>query len=94
MLKADFTRSFARDRKKSAKKHWDVAALDAALEAVVHSDETPMSHTYNDHALTGDLVGCRALHIGGRSSNWVLVYELDEDTVYFIRTGTHDEVYG
>ena len=34
MLRTDFTPSFARDRKRCAKKHWDVAALDAALAEV------------------------------------------------------------
>jgi hypothetical protein len=40
MLTPDFTKAFARDRKKYVKKHWDIQALDSALEAVCASDET------------------------------------------------------
>jgi mRNA interferase YafQ len=92
MLTPDFTTAFARDRKKCAKKHWDVAALDAALAAVCVCDEVALGAHYNDHALTGDLAGCRALHLGHRKSNWVLVYQIVPGRVFFLRTGTHDDV--
>ena len=94
MLKTDFTPSFANDRKRCAKKHWDIVALDAALATVAVCDETPIPSGYNDHALTGDLQGCRALHIGGKASNWVLLYEVVADSVFFVATGTQDDVYG
>ena len=93
MLKTDFTPSFARDRKRCAKKHWDISTLDAALAAVAFSDEEPIAPEFGDHALAGDLHGCRALHIGGKTSNWVLLYEVCGDSAYFIATGTRDEVY-
>ncbi|MDR2374690.1 MAG: type II toxin-antitoxin system YafQ family toxin [Bifidobacteriaceae bacterium] len=73
MLTPDFTKAFARDREKCVKKHWDIQALDSALEAVCASDETKLVPSYRDHALVGDLAGCRALHIGGQTSNWVLI---------------------
>jgi len=94
MLRADFTPAFVRDRKRCAKKHWDVGALDEEMEAVAYSDERVIGGEYYDHGLTGDLKGCRALHIGGRKSNWVLLYEIVSDEVFFISTGTHDEVFG
>ncbi|MDR2374435.1 MAG: type II toxin-antitoxin system YafQ family toxin [Bifidobacteriaceae bacterium] len=93
MLTPDFTKAFARDRKKCVKKHWDIQALDSALKAVCASDETKLVPSYRDHALVGDLAGCRALHIGGRASNWVLIYEIIDKRVFFLRTGTHDDVF-
>jgi len=93
MLKADFTASFARDRKRCAKKQWSVEALDLALALVASSDEVPIPSHYNDHGLTGDLRGYRELHIGGKTSNWVLLYQVVGDSVYFVATGSHDEVF-
>jgi len=92
MLKADFTASFSRDRKRCVKKHWDVSVLDAALIAVMTCDETPLRAEYNDHALTGDLQGYRVLHVGGRTGDWILLYQIVDDEVFFISTGPHDDV--
>jgi mRNA interferase YafQ len=93
MLRADFTTSFVRDRKRCRKKHWSIAALDEAITAVMASDEVPLSPRFHDHALSGQWSGYRALHIQGSNSNWVLLYQIVDDEVFFIATGTHDEVY-
>jgi hypothetical protein len=42
MLRPDFTSAFAKDRKRCAKKHWDIAALDMAIELIRHSDEATL----------------------------------------------------
>jgi mRNA interferase YafQ len=44
--------------------------------------------------LTGEWKGYRALHLEGRNSNWVMLYQVVDDEVFFVATGTHDEVYG
>ncbi|MDR2197609.1 MAG: type II toxin-antitoxin system YafQ family toxin [Coriobacteriales bacterium] len=93
MYRADFSAIFARDRKRCRKKHWDMDALAEALRVVVMSDDERIPAAYNDHALNGEMKGYRELHVGGRSSNWVVVYMVDGDTVVFTRTGTHDEVF-
>jgi mRNA interferase YafQ len=93
MRRSDFTTVFARDRKRCLKEHWDMAALAAAMAAVVEADEQPVPASYHDHALVADLAGLRGLHIGGRASNWLLVYQIAGDTVVFHRTGSHDDVF-
>jgi mRNA interferase YafQ len=92
MYKSDFGSMFPRDVKHCKKKHWNTKLLDEALAAISVSDETPLPHSYNDHALRSDRKGYRLLHINGRNSNWVLLYKVIGDTVLFVRTGTHDEV--
>lgn len=92
MYKQDKAPIFVRDYKKCMKKHWDLELLDEAMFAVVKSDEEKIPHIYNDHALTGNLQGYRQLHINGRSSSWLLRYTINDKTVYFARTGTHDEL--
>jgi len=92
MLEFNYLPSFAKDRKRCLKKHWDEKLLAAALMAVINSDTSPIPFNFNDHALKGDKQGYRLLHIGGRSSNWLLLYKQVGNEVVFVRTGSHDEL--
>ncbi len=44
---------------------------------------------YRDHDLIGNWKGCRECHLG---PDWLLIYRIEEDTIVFIRTGSHTEV--
>lgn len=85
--------AFDRDVKRCVKKHWDMSAFKEAVAAVVMSDETSIPLKHKDHALGGDLQGMRELHVGGRSSDWLILYSIDGDVVEFARTGTHDDLF-
>lgn len=93
MYSSNRSAAFERDVKKCIKKHWDMEAFKAALSAILHSDEEPIPSQYNDHALKGDKQGKRELHIGGRNSDWLIVYEIVEGVVGLARTGTHDDLF-
>lgn len=93
MLEADFAPAFGRDVKRCRKKHRDMDAYDEAMQAVLASDEVPIPPQYNDHALTGNWQGFRELHIGGRKSDWLLIYRVAEGVAMFVRNGSHDELY-
>jgi mRNA interferase YafQ len=43
-----------------------------------------------DHPLKGVWRGCRELHI---APDWLLVYHIENDTVYLDRTGSHAELF-
>ena len=60
------------------------------------TNELPIDPSYNDHQLKGKLKIYREMHIGGRKSDWVLVYSVSNDNreVLFKDTGTHRDVYG
>ena len=98
MLSATFTARFSRDVKRCQKRHWDMAPFKQAIVALLHSDETALASTYRDHALQGNLSGYRSLHVPTRGNppknSWVLMYRVDGREVTFVRTGSHDEVYG
>ena len=89
---------FERDAKNCDKKHWDMPALKEAIDGLVASDEKEIPPSYKDHALAGALAGKRALHINNasqpKSDVWVLLYQIINDEIVLLRTGTHDEVYG
>ncbi len=72
-----------------------------ALRAVMTSIEArkPLERKYLDHPLTGRYpeqkgghTDCRECHVG---NDWLLIYRFpDDDSVDFIRTGTHADVFG
>lgn len=96
--KIEFTNSFKKDLKK-AKSHikCDVEMLKLVMNMIVDRELLPAK--YLDHPLTGRYpnqkggnTDCRECHV---CNDWLLVYRLpDIETVHFIRTGTHSEMFG
>lgn len=89
---------FKRDIKNCEKKHWDMLALKKAIDCLMVSDSTELSSSFKDHPLVGALEGKRSLHINNASQpkkdTWVLLYQIINEEIILLRTGTHDEVYG
>lgn len=48
---------------------------------------------FRDHNLSGEWEGFRELHI---QADWLIIYSVDHEKrkVYFVRTGTHSELFG
>ncbi len=96
--KIEFTNSFKKDLKK-AKSHikCDVEILKSVMNMIVGRELLPAK--YLDHPLTGRYpnqkggnTDCRECHV---CNDWLLVYRFPNiDTVHFIRTGTHSEIFG
>lgn len=53
--------------------------------------EDPFDVTLHNHALTGELIGYRSINITGDVRAWYMVID---DTVVFLKIGTHSELYG
>ena len=98
MYTASFSPHFDRDVKSCAKRHWNTAALKTAMDDLLRSDEKGMNRRYKDHALKGTWKGYRAIHVDSAPNpakdQWVLMYKLHDHELVFVRTGTHEEVYG
>lgn len=61
------------------------------------AENLPLAPSYRDHALTGELIGCRELHI---EPDWLLVYRKTDPSqdypagVLFLElTGTHADLF-
>ena len=88
-FKADF---------KGARSHrkCDIDTLKSVMEDIVN--RVPLDPKFKDHKLTGRYpeqrdgnTDCRECHT---SNDWLLVYRFpDNDSVAFIRTGTHSELF-
>jgi len=65
--------------------------LKEAILLLIGNDE-PLGAEWKDHELKGNWEGFRECHIGG---DFLLIYKLSTDleTVVFVRTGTHSELF-
>lgn len=71
---------------------WDVSKLDHAI--VILASGGRLGAEYSDHQLKGDMKQFRECHIGGATSDWILVYQKLEAQLllYLLATGTHREL--
>ncbi len=52
--------------------------------------EQPLDEKYQNHPLIGVWKEYQECHI---TSNWLLVYKIDGDTITFARTGSHSDIF-
>jgi mRNA interferase YafQ len=50
----------------------------------------PLPPRYKDHPLSGDWQHHRECHI---EPDWLLIYKVDGDDLYLIRTGSHADLF-
>jgi mRNA interferase YafQ len=50
----------------------------------------PLPPRYKDHPLSGDWKHYRDCHI---ESDWLLIYKIEGDDLYLVRTGTHSDLF-
>lgn len=82
------TTQFKKDYKALVKRGRDPGKLKSLTELL--QEPGPLPQEYRDHPLKGQLHGTRECRIQG---DWLLIYEIDGDSVRLIRTGTHSELF-
>ena len=80
---------FKRDVKLAEKRHKDMSKLREVLLLLANEKELPAR--YRDHPLTGNWKHYRDLHI---EPDWLLLYKIDGNELYLVRTGTHSDLFG
>lgn len=80
---------FRRDAKRLKKQGRNTAELLAVVELLLEGE--PLPPEMDDHPFRGKLEGFRDLHI---RPDWVLIYQITEDSLLLQRTGSHSEVFG
>lgn len=53
--------------------------------------DEPLEQRHRDHALKGDWIGYRDLHI---EPDWLLLYRVTDTELMLARTGTHSDLFG
>lgn len=98
MYEASYSSRFNRDIKACKKRHWNMDSLKQAMTDLLSSDGISLNPRYKDHALVGSMQGYRAIHVDSAPNppkdQWVLLYKIFGNELIFVRTGTHEEVYG
>lgn len=86
------------DRTSEFKKDWqglgqsgryDLSLLKTVMMHLIANDG-PLPEEYLDHPLSGSYKDHRDCHVRG---DWLLIYKLGNDSVLFVRTGTHSELF-
>jgi mRNA interferase YafQ len=88
MREIAYTKTFRRDVKRVQKQGKDTTKL-ATLHDIF-SRELPVPPHYKDHPLKSNWRDHRELHI---EPDWLLIYRIAEEIVYFVRTGSHAELF-
>ncbi len=79
---------FKRDVKLAEKRGKDMAKLRELILLLVEA--SPLPPRYRDHTLTGDWKHHRDWHI---EPDWLLLYKVDGNDLYLVRTGTHADLF-
>lgn len=90
MLQVEYTSRFKRDLKLAKRRNKDLSLLQEVMQLIAH--EKKLAQRLKDHALAGNWVGHRELHL---QPDWLLIYKLlsKERVVIFVRTGSHSDLF-
>ena len=87
MLKPRRSVSFKKDYKKLSRSK-NIHKLDQII--VKLCNEVPLEPKNQDHDLHHNWVGHRECHI---EPDWLLIYKIEDDSIIFVRTGSHSELF-
>lgn len=82
------TGRFHKDYALMVRRGKDMTRLEAVIDQIASRE--PLQQRYRDHALSGDLEGCRDCHV---EPDWLLIYWIDDVTLHLVRTGTHSDLF-
>lgn len=55
------------------------------------AEGVPLPTNNRDHQLVGNFSDYRECHLGG---DWLLLYQIRDNTVILVRTGSHSDLFG
>ncbi|MFI5109150.1 MAG: type II toxin-antitoxin system YafQ family toxin [Terriglobales bacterium] len=79
---------FRRDVKLAQRRGKDLSKLRELILLLAAGQ--PLPPRYKDHPLSGDWKHYRDCHI---ESDWLLIYKIEGDDLYLVRTGTHSDLF-
>lgn len=88
MLEPIYKTKFKKDLKLMEKRGKSIDKLKAVIRQLI--EEKPLEVKYNDHPLKGNYVDTRECHI---EPDWLLVYMIKDDSITFVRTGSHANLF-
>lgn len=95
MLNFKTTKRFDKDVKKLIKQGKPVEKLQAAMNLLINEEELGPEFKFHPLEPKNQIPKRWDIHIGGKNSDWVLVfyYVSSENTIIFERTGSHSDLF-
>ncbi len=88
MLTPGYKTSFKKDLKLIKKRGKDIKKLYNIISDLI--DQKPLAKKHVDHPLKSEYSDCRECHI---EPDWLLIYLIKGNSITFIRTGTHSDLF-
>ncbi|WP_423817353.1 type II toxin-antitoxin system YafQ family toxin [Rothia nasimurium] len=95
MLLPEYTPAFARDIKKLQKKRVNLEHLKPVTELILDNSPDSMEELrrrHRMHTLKGNWAGAKECHVAN-AGDWLLIWRTSKTHAYFLRTGTHDDLF-
>ena len=87
-MKLIYTSQFKKDFKKVSKQRKDLTKLEYVIETLLSNKK--LEFKFKDHPLSGKWKNHRDCHI---EPDWLLIYQLNSDSLILERTGSHSELF-
>ncbi|HFE66339.1 MAG TPA: type II toxin-antitoxin system YafQ family toxin [Chloroflexi bacterium] len=88
MRKVSRTTQFKKDVKRIQKRGKRFDTFKSIIIQLAKGEK--LSERFRDHALVGEYKGSRECHI---EPDWLLIYELTDDEIVLVRTGSHADLF-
>jgi mRNA interferase YafQ len=88
MLKPLYLNRFKKEVLKAQKRGNDMSKLKYIITLLLQ--EKPLLDKHRNHKLQGQYKGLWECHI---EPDWLLIYEKAKDSIIFVRTGTHSDLF-
>ncbi|HZK70970.1 MAG TPA: type II toxin-antitoxin system YafQ family toxin [Clostridia bacterium] len=88
MRTVNYSNQFKRDVKLVSKRCYKLSSLNTVMKAL--ENEEVLDAKYKEHHLSGNYNGYLECHI---DPDWLLIYKINGQDLYFVRTGTHSDLF-
>lgn len=83
-----FTTQFKKDVKLAKRRGKKLILLKETMSLLIERENLPVRN--RDHKLSGNFGDCRECHLEG---DWLLIYKVAGEEIFFVRTGTHSDLF-
>jgi len=87
-LATQYTKQFKKDFELCIKHGYNMQLIKDVMVVLEEGESLPLKN--KDHPLQGNYLNYRECHI---QSDWLLIYQTNTETIVFVRTGTHSELF-
>ncbi|MDO8749233.1 MAG: type II toxin-antitoxin system YafQ family toxin [Candidatus Omnitrophota bacterium] len=88
MLTPVYTKQFNKDVKRGKKRGKYLKRLKEIVCLLIEEKSLPAKN--KDHKLGGSFNECRECHL---EPDWLLIYKIEAEDIFFVRTGTHSDLF-